>query len=143
MSPIPYATAIPDPVSLIPAAVPVDAAGKVLIPELVARAPTHNESILISGDTITMGSTNVAEIWWNWRLPDLFVKFLNGSLYVYHQLPLLIAVGMVETASPGRFVWSVLRVGWPTSTGAAQCLIKGPSRAGKGRPRAQVIRIVR
>lgn len=140
MAKIPLAIPIPDPVSLIPAAVPQDAAGRSLIPELVGRSPTHNESILISGDTITMGSSNVKEIHWFWKGPTLFVRFLDGSLYAYYNCPLNIAVGMVETASPGRYVWNILRPRWPTPT-AAQCLVKGPSRAGKGRPKPQVIRI--
>ncbi len=126
--------------------IPVDDNGVSVIPELVDRPPTHNESVLISGIPITMASSNVSEIWWTWQdehgnyYPKLFVRFLDGSLYVYKDASLSVAVGMVETMSPGRYVWSVLRVGWPTETGAAERLIKGNS---KGRKKAQGVRLVR
>lgn len=135
---IPLAIPVPDLVSMIPAAVPVDAFGKSLIPELAGRAATHNESIIISGDTITMASTNVAAIWWNWRNRRLFVEFLDGSLYQYLDVPLSIVVKFVETASPGRYVWNVLRTGWPTPT-KAQRLRKGDGK----RRKPQVVRLVR
>lgn len=127
-------------------ATPVDAEGNSLIPELADRPPSHNESVLLSGIPITMASSNVQEIWWTFQdehggyFPKLFVRFLDGSLYVYKNASLSVAVGMVETMSPGRYVWGVLRVGWPTETGAAERLIKGQSR---GRRKAQVVRLVR
>lgn len=126
--------------------VPVGEDGVPVIPELVDRPPSHNESVLISGIPITMASTNVQEIWWTWQdqaggyFPKLFVRFLDGSLYVYKNCDLTTAVGMVETMSPGRYVHNVLMVGWPTSTGAAERLIKGQSR---GRRKAQVVKLVR
>ena len=134
--------------------VPVDAAGNSLIPELANRFPTHNEGILIAGMTVTMASTNVAQIWWRWKNaageydPALFVRFLDGSLYSYNgpEATLSLALGMVETASPGRYVWNVLRQIWPvpgskgTGPGTYTQHIKGNS---KGRKKAQVIRIVR
>lgn len=138
------AIAVADTFGLVPAAVPVDDNGVSKIPELRGRAPTWNESILIGGDKITMASTNVEEIWWNWSEdlihynPKLWVKFLDGSLYVYKDVPLSVAVGMVQTASPGRYVWNVLRVGWPTPS-RAQRVYKGTS----GRKRPQVVRLVR
>lgn len=138
------AIAVADTFGLVPAAVPVDDNGVSKIPELRGRAPTWNESILIGGDKITMASTNVEEIWWNWSEdlihynPKLWVKFLDGSLYVYNDVPLSVAVGMVQTASPGRYVWNVLRVGWPTPS-RAQRVYKGTS----GRKRPQVVRLVR
>lgn len=141
--PVPLAIPLYSAPSLIPGAVPVDANGVSKIPDLIGRSPTHNESILITGDAISMGSTNVSEIWWNWSEdmihynPKLWVKFLDGSLYVYHDVPLPIAVGMIQTASPGRYVWNVLRVGWPTPT-KAQRVHKGTS----GRKRPQVVRLV-
>ena len=135
---IPTAFAVPDQSALIPAALPVDALGNSLIPELRGRTPTHNESIIISGDTITMASTNVASIWWNWRNQRLFVEFLDGSLYQYLDVPLSIVVKFIETASPGRFVWSYLRVGWPTPSRAQRL------RKGNGvRRKPQVVRLVR
>ena len=125
--------------------IPEDDYGTSVIPELVDRPPTHNESVLISGIPVQMGSTNVQEIWWNWKgddggyYPRLFVRFLDGSLYVYNNCPLETAVGMVETMSPGRYVWNVLRVGWPTDNGSAVRLIKG----GGGRRKPQVVRLHR
>lgn len=130
--------------SLVPTAVPVDDHGVSKIPDFIGRSPTHNESILLSGDPISMGSTNVSEIHWTWSMdlvhyePKLWVKFLDGSLYVYNDCPISIAVAMINTASPGRFVWNVLRVGWPTPV-KAQLVYKGTG----GRKRPQVVRLVR
>lgn len=130
--------------SLIPSAVPVDENGVSKIPELVNRSPTHNESMLISGDPISMGSTNVEEVWWTWSMdfvrydPKLWVKFLDGSVYVYNDCPLNIAVGMIQTASPGRYVHNVLMIGWPTPT-RAQRVSKGTGK----RKRSQVVKLVR
>lgn len=127
----------------VAAAVPVDHNGVSLIPELVNRAPTHNESELILGEEIHLGSSNVGSMKWAWREPGrmqpaLYLTFLDGSRYVYHDCSLTVAVGMVMTASPGRYVWNTLRPGWPTSTGAAQRL-SGPT--GRRRQR-QVVRLI-
>lgn len=142
--PVPKAIPINATPSLIPTAVPVDPiTGISLIPEFRTRTPTHNESMLLSGDPISMGSTNVMEIFWNWSEdfihynPKLWVRFLDGSLYVYHDVPIGVAVAMIQTASPGRFVWNVLRTGWPTPT-RAQRVYKGTG----GRKRPQVVRLV-
>lgn len=128
----------------IPTAFPVDSDGNSLIPDIRGRTPTHNEMVLISGDAISMASTNVQEIWWNWSEnfinynPKLWVRFLDGSLYVYNDVPLSVAVGMIQTASPGRYVWNVLRVGWPTPV-KAQRVVKGNHR---NRKRPQVVRLI-
>src|SRR5215831_12201723 len=55
-----------------------------VIPELEGRNPTHNESVLLAGIPISMASTNVDEIWYNWQNRKLFVRFLNGGLYTYN-----------------------------------------------------------
>lgn len=143
--PIPYAVApgtmasgAANSLGFVAAAVPLDANGVSLIPELLNRAPTHNESELILGETIHLGSTNVSSLRWDWKEPAMYVEFLDGSLYVYHDVPLSVAVQMIVTASPGRFVWSVLRVGWPTPV-KAQRIKQGT----KGRRKPQVVRIVR
>jgi hypothetical protein len=39
----------------------------------------------------------------------LYVRFKDGSLYVYHGVNLDVAVAFLECDSPGRFVWSHLR----------------------------------
>lgn len=128
-----------------PTGFPVDDDGASLIPDLADRTPTHNESVLLSGIPVHMASSNVQEVWFaaidrnGAYYPRLFVRFLDGSLYVYKNCPLDVAVGMVETMSPGRYVWNVLRPGWPTETGAAERLIKGTSR---GRKKSQVVRLV-
>lgn len=111
----PIPTGVPDatPHAGVPTGVPVDAAGHSLIPELADRPPTHNEQHLISGEPISMGSTNVAEIWWMWQERRLFVRFLSGDLYSYDGVPLSVAVGMIETDSPGRYVWNKLRDLYP------------------------------
>ncbi len=131
--PIPLGTAVPDAAAFVPAGVPVDAAGNSLIPELAGRTPTHNESVLINGDTVAMASSNVNEIWWKWDERRLFVSFLDGSLYAYEGVSLAVAVGMIETDSPGRYVWNALRDKYPY-----QRLTQG---TGKHRP-PQVVRLI-
>lgn len=134
-----------------PSAIPVDNQGNSLIPELAHRSPTHNESVLIARTPIAMASSNVDEIWWNWGHdgvydPKLFVRFLDGSLYSYNgpEASLSVAVGMVETMSPGRYVWNVLRTIWTvpdtrgTGPGTYTLLVKGTR---KGR-KPQVVRLV-
>lgn len=135
-----------------PAGVPVDRFGNSLIPELAHRSPTHNESILIARMPVAMASSNVDEIWWNWGAgetydPKLFVRFLGGSLYSYNGplASLSVAVGMVETMSPGRYVWNVLRTLFPvpdskgTGPGTYTELVKG-AKGAKRKP--QVVRLV-
>jgi hypothetical protein len=135
-----------------PSAIPLDQNGDSLIPELANRNPTHNESVLIARTPIALSSSNVDEIWWNWGSegvydPKLFVRFLGGSLYSYNgpKASLSVAVGMVETMSPGRYVWNVLRILFPvpdskgTGPDTYTCLIKGAS---KGKRKRQVVRLV-
>jgi hypothetical protein len=146
-------TASPVPVThagwALSTGVPVDSNDQILIPELVNRSPTHNESVLLAGDEIHMASTNVESMWWRWGInetyePRLFVRFLDGSLYVYHGAELGLAVGMIQTSSPGRYVWNVLRVRYPVPSaygsgpGQYECLVKGTR---KGKRRAQVVRL--
>ncbi len=108
--PVPIPTGTPAGVSVgTPTGVPLDAAGNSLIPELRGRAPTHNESEIISGEPIATGSTNVQEFWWNWENRRLFVRFLNGTLGYYANVPLSLAVAFLETSSHGRFVWNRLK----------------------------------
>lgn len=109
--PFPMGTPVQDN-DFIPAGIPVDDQGNSLIPELAGRAPTHNESVLLSGESVAMASTNVGEIWYQWngeKGPTLWVRFLDGSLYRYWPVPLSVAVAFIETDSPGRFVWNRLR----------------------------------
>lgn len=108
----------------VPTAVPV---GDDTIPELRGREPTHNERVLIGGEPIKAGSTNVDEFWWVWQERRLYVRFLDGSLYAYDGVGLAVAVGMIETDSHGRYVWNVLRAdGYPYRKVAAAT---GPRRA--------------
>jgi hypothetical protein len=114
---IPTAQPVPESPSVnIPTAAPVRDDGAFQFPELAKRPPTRTESALLSGESIAMGSSNVDEIWFNGAAGAgpvgtgrLFVKFLDGSTYVYHDVPLAVAVGMVQTDSPGRYVWNKLR----------------------------------
>lgn len=146
---------VDDPRWYVPSGVPVDAYGVPLIPELVSRLPTHNESMLIAGAPIAMASSNVAEIWWKWGEgetydPKLFVRFLSGALYSYNgpDASLTVAADMIETMSPGRYVWNVLRLLWPvpgakgSGPGTYTELIKG-TPSGKRKRRPQVVRLVR
>lgn len=112
-APIPFGSPVPDAREVVPTAAPVGAAGEALIPELAGRTPTHNEQVLISGEPVAMASSNVGEIWWHWQARRLFVRFLDGSLYAYEGVGLAVAVGMVETDSPGRYVWNHLRDRFP------------------------------
>lgn len=102
---------LPSDSPYIPTAVPV---GDEAIPELAGREPTHNEQVLIAGEPIAVGSSNVDEFWWSWQNRRLFVRFLDGSLYAYEGVGLDVARGMIETDSHGRYVWNVLRAqGFP------------------------------
>lgn len=92
---------------------------------------TPNEQIVSTGEPVYLGSTNVKQVWWFAEAERLFVEFLDGSLYSYEGVPLAIAVGMVETDSPGRYVWNVLR---PNGY-AYRRLVKGSAKA-----KPQVIR---
>lgn len=151
---IPTGTPVPNSAGdyLTPSGVPVDQNGRILIPELTQRSPTHNESVMLAGDEVAMASTNVSDIWFRWGHgevydPKLFTRFLDGSLYVYHGPPvsLSVAVAMVETSSPGRFVWNVLRILYPVPSaygsgpGRYECLVKGT----KKKPKPQIVRLVR
>jgi hypothetical protein len=118
----------------IPTGTPVDDDGTPLIPELGGRTPSHNEQVLISGSEVHLGSTNVKSIWWNWKEKRLFVRFLDGSLYAYEGISLDVARGMLETDSPGRYVWNTLRAG-----GYSYRRLEGGSGGG-GKRKAQVIR---
>lgn len=131
--PIPTAIPLAADDSLIPVAAPLDAIGNALIPELAGRVPTHNESVVLSGETISLGSTNVKETWYHWQARRLFVRFLNGSLYCYEAVPFSVAVEFVESKSHGRFVWNRLR-----DVYAYQLLEKGRN----SNPRPQVIRAI-
>jgi hypothetical protein len=86
----------------IPTAEPV-VGGESDLPDL-GRPLTHNEVFLCSGQPLAMASTNVKEIWYNWRQSRLFVTFLSGTFGYYDNVPLDLAVKFVETDSPGRFV---------------------------------------
>lgn len=136
----------------VPTAIPVDDAGNSLIPELCNRPPTHNESILIAGDTISMASSNVASFWWVWGHgtvyePKIFVEFLSGALYVYEgpDASLTLATDFVQTASPGRFIWNVMRRLWPVPTargsGPGTYRQLKPAAPGRRRRRPQVVRL--
>jgi hypothetical protein len=134
--------AIPEALDLdslgTPSGIPADRYGNIIIPELVGRTPTYNESALIAGNPIAMASSNVDEMWWRWGHEDtydprLFVRFLDGALYSYNgpDASLTLAGEFLETMSPGRFVWNVLRILWPvpdsrgTGPGTYTLLIAG------------------
>lgn len=116
----------------VPTAAPVDDRGIALIPELAGRAPTHNESVILSGEPIATASTNVKEFWYMWQERRLFVRFLDQSLYVYRGVPLAVVVRFLETDSHGRFVHNYLTNDYPYDR-----LAKGD---GRRRP-AQVLRL--
>ncbi len=96
------------------------------------RSLSHSEQVLVAGEPVHLGSSNVGSVWYNWQAARLFVKFLDGSLYCYESVPLGVAAGMIETDSPGRYVWTVLRGGGY----AYRLLEKGTVR----NPQPQVIR---
>jgi hypothetical protein len=77
---------------------------------------THNEQFFVDGGVLTMASSNVEEIWYgcpgcenNDSQEVLYVRFKNGGIYKYFDVPLGVVIKFVETASPGRFVWNELR----------------------------------
>jgi hypothetical protein len=125
---------IPVGVALPPSADPTIPTGAPDIPDLGGRQPTNNEQVMISGEPVYVGSTNVSSFWWNWQAQRLFVEFLDGSLYAYEGVPLAVAVGMIETDSHGRYVWNVLRA----NGYAYRRLAKGGTKG-----QARVIRLMR
>jgi hypothetical protein len=70
---------------------------------------THNEQFLVDGGVWHAGSTNVSSMSWDYKTKTMTVEFLTGAVYEYYNVSLDVAVGMIETDSPGRYVWNVLR----------------------------------
>lgn len=68
---------------------------------------------IINGNWQPQLSSNVMSIRYLYYDNDLFVNFLSGGRYVYHEVPPEIAAAMYVTTSPGRFVWRVLRDIYP------------------------------
>lgn len=54
-------------------------------------------------------SSNVDSIGYDYAKNELYVKFKNGSLYVYYHVPYAIYQSFLLAPSKGRFVWQVLR----------------------------------
>lgn len=85
----------------------------------VAESLTHNEEELVNGSVIHMASSNVEAIMFLYdprrgSTGDLVVEFKGthkkgNPVYIYFGVPLSVAVQMIETDSPGRFVWNKLR----------------------------------
>jgi hypothetical protein len=130
----------------VPTAAPYDARGVSHFPELATRPPTHNESVLLAGEPIAMASTNVKEIWFNGDpslnpvgTGRLFCAFLDDSLYAFDRVPLAVAVGFIETDSPGRYHWNKIRDVYPMVGGGP--LVPGRRGPGSRRP-AQVVRLI-
>lgn len=133
---IPTATPVAEPVTVgIPTAVPVDDAGVSLVPELRGRSPTRTESEILSGEPIACGSTNVKEFFYVWQTRRLYVRFLSEALYYYADVPLSVAVAFLQTDSHGRFVHNFL-------DGVFRHTLVSPPVKGKGRPKAQVVRLI-
>lgn len=60
-------------------------------------------------DLTPVSSSNVESVGYNYAKHELYVKFKNGSLYVYYHVPYAIYQSFLLAPSKGRFVWQVLR----------------------------------
>lgn len=75
----------------------------------------QHEDWLLSGTWLHLGSSNVQAIRYDWPRRVLEVEFKgvdksgNGWFYNYFDISPEVAEGMVETDSPGRYVWNRLR----------------------------------
>ena len=64
---------------------------------------------MLSGEWLSVGSSNVSAIRYLHDEQILEVEFLSGDFYDYFHVPNEVAKAMAGTSSPGRFVWSFLR----------------------------------
>jgi hypothetical protein len=100
---------------------------------------TPNEQIAVGGDWVQMASSNVDEIRYLAADAILEVIFLNGYHYQYYRVPPQVFLDFLQTDSPGRFVWNVLRAdGYEYARlGAGAFPVY---RTGNVRPTANVVR---
>ena len=66
---------------------------------------------LDSGRWVGVVSSNVKKIRWDKKRYDLYVGFLNGSIYKYPGVDRGLARSMYQSASMGKAVWRLFR--WP------------------------------
>jgi KTSC domain len=102
-------------------------------PSAGVNIPEGSKDAVFFGEEIHVGSTNVASFRFDVKTSTLYVRFLNGSLYEYLEVPIEVAYKAIDTDSPGRFVWNSLRDVY---------LYKQLEPATKRRPKAQVIRVL-
>jgi hypothetical protein len=83
-----------------------------------AQVLTPKEQFIYDGNTLTLVSSNVHQI--RYERGDeranntwLDVAFKDGSVYRFDDVPFNTVMQMVDSDSPGRFVWRWLREGVP------------------------------
>jgi len=70
-----------------------------------------NDDTTLAGRWVHLNSSNVDSIRYRRGDSVLEVTFRNGSHYEYYAVPEQVFLDFLDTASPGRFVWQVLRAG--------------------------------
>lgn len=62
-------------------------------------------------EMISVSSSNVHSIGYDEENKKLFVKFLNGSLYVYYSVPITHYKGLLNASSVGSYLDSFIKKG--------------------------------
>lgn len=92
------------------------------------------DDILLGGEWLYVGSTNVEAFRYLCEERVLEVAFLSGSHYQYFDVPYHVVKGFGLTDSPGRYVWNALRDRYPYTR------LSGIGAA-RRKPAPQVIRV--
>lgn len=67
------------------------------------------EEFILQREPVRLASSNVLAIAYDIDTNTLQVQFNDGSVYHYYDVPEDVAIAMLKTTSPGRFVWNELR----------------------------------
>lgn len=110
------------------------------IPAAIQLSP-HQEQVS-SGKWITVGSSWIDQIRWDWRTKATDMKTIGGGWYRYEVKPMeldFVDDWTMPGRSPGRFWWNYVRGVYSPATR----IRKAPSRRGHGKVRPNVIHAVR
>lgn len=64
-------------------------------------------------DMIAVSSSNVASIGYDDACQILYVRFLNGSLYIYKGVPIMEFQGLLNATSVGGYLHSNIKFQYP------------------------------
>jgi hypothetical protein len=102
-----------------------------------AEELSHNEEILSKGEWVTLQSSWIDQIRWDWRSRACWMETKDGGLYRYDNVPIEVPLKWIESMSGGRFWWSFIV---PVYSPAAR-IRKGTAQRKKAVP--NVIRLVK